>query len=81
MDLGGDFDSARMKFTSLPKGVFNFGIASKGLYRKVEYYDETNDIIVDSNLVLQSEIKNVPLQKICYKLLYLFSIYEFQSQQ
>lgn len=60
LDLGGDFDSARMKFTSLPKGVFNFGIASKGLYRKVEYYDETNDIIVDSNLVLQSEINNNP---------------------
>jgi hypothetical protein len=60
LDLGGDFDSARMKFTSLPKGVFNFGIASKGLYRKVEYYDETNDVIVDSSLVLQSEINNEP---------------------
>jgi len=60
LDLGGDFDSARMKFTSLPKGVFNFGIASKGLYRKVEYYDQTNDVIVDNNLVLQSEINNTP---------------------
>jgi hypothetical protein len=60
LDLGGDFDSARMKFTSLPKGVFNFGVASKGLYRKVEYYDETNDVVVDSNLVLQSEINNTP---------------------
>ena len=60
LDLGGDFDSARMKFTSLPKGVFNFGIASKGLYRKVEYYDETNDVVVDNNLVLQSEINNTP---------------------
>lgn len=60
LDLGGDFDSARMKFTSLPKGVFNFGIASKGLYRKVEYYDETNEVIVDNNLVLQSEINNTP---------------------
>jgi hypothetical protein len=60
LDLGGDFDSARMKFTSLPKGVFNFGVASKGLYRKVEYYDEANDVVVDSNLVLQSEINNTP---------------------
>jgi hypothetical protein len=60
LDLGGDFDSARMKFTSLPKGVFNFGVASKGLYRKVEYYDETNEVVVDSNLVLQSEINNAP---------------------
>jgi len=60
LDLGGDFDSARMKFTSLPRGVFNFGIASKGLYRKVEYYDETHDVVVDSNLVLQSEINNAP---------------------
>jgi len=60
LDLGGDFDSARMKFTSLPRGVFNFGIASKGLYRKVEYYDETNDIVVDSKLVLKSEINDTP---------------------
>lgn len=60
LDLGGDFDSARMKFTSLPRGVFNFGVASKGLYRKVEYYDENNDIVIDSNLVLQSEIDNTP---------------------
>jgi hypothetical protein len=60
LDLGGDFDSARMKFTSLPKGVFNFGIASKGLYRKVEYYDETHGVVVDSNLVLQSEINKAP---------------------
>lgn len=60
LDLGGDFDSARMKFTSLPKGVFNFGIASKGLYRKIEYYDETNKVVIDSNLVLQSEIGNTP---------------------
>jgi hypothetical protein len=60
LDLGGDFDSARMKFTSLPKGVFNFGVASKGLFRKVEYFDETNQVVVDSNLVLQSEINNLP---------------------
>jgi hypothetical protein len=60
LDLGGDFDSARMKFTSLPKGVFNFGVASKGLFRKVEYFDETNQVVVDSNLVLQSEINNAP---------------------
>ena len=60
LDLGGDFDSARMKFTSLPRGVFNFGIASKGLYRKVEYFDETNGVVVDSNLVLESEIKDAP---------------------
>jgi hypothetical protein len=60
LDLGGDFDSARMKFTSLPRGVFNFGIASKGLYRKVEYYDETHDIVVDSNIVLKSDINDAP---------------------
>ena len=60
LDLGGDFDSARMKFTSLPKGVFNFGIASKGLYRKVEYFDETHGVVIDSNLVLQSDIDNAP---------------------
>jgi hypothetical protein len=71
LDLGGDFDSARMKFTSLPRGVFNFGVASKGLYRKVEYYDETNDIVVDSNLVLQSEINNLPYYNFKGNKLYL----------
>ena len=71
LDLGGDFDSARMKFTSLPKGVFNFGIASKGLFRKVEYYDETNDIIVDNNLVLESEINNTPYYNVKGNRVYL----------
>jgi hypothetical protein len=71
LDLGGDFDSARMKFTSLPRGVFNFGIASKGLYRKVEYYDETNDIIIDSNLVLQSDINKAPYYNFKGNKLYL----------
>jgi hypothetical protein len=71
LDLGGDFDSARMKFTSLPKGVFNFGVASKGLYRKIEYYDKTNNIIVDSNLVLQSEIDNEPYYNVKGNRVYL----------
>jgi|LakMenE01Jun11ns_1017448.scaffolds.fasta_scaffold9954322_4 hypothetical protein len=71
LDLGGDFDSARMKFTSLPKGVFNFGIASKGLYRKVEYFDETHGIVIDSNLVLQSEIDNTPYYNFKGNRLYL----------
>jgi len=71
LDLGGDFDSARMKFTSLPKGVFNFGVASKGLYRKIEYYDKTNNIIVDSNLVLQSEIDNEPYYNVKGNKVYL----------
>jgi hypothetical protein len=60
-----------MKFTSLPRGVFNFGIASKGLYRKVEYYDETNDIIIDSNLVLQSDINKAPYYNFKGNKLYL----------
>lgn len=71
LDLGGDFDSARMKFTSLPKGVFNFGIASKGLYRKVEYLDENHDIVIDNNLVLQSEINNTPYYNFKGNRLYL----------
>jgi hypothetical protein len=71
LDLGGDFDSARMKFTSIPRGVFNFGIASKGLYRKVEYYDETHGIVIDSSIVLQSEIDNAPYYNFKGNRLYL----------
>ena len=71
LDLGGDFDSARLKFTSIARGVFNFGIASKGLYRKVEYFDETHGIVIDSNLVLQSDIDNTPYYNFKGNRLYL----------
>ncbi len=71
LDLGGDFDSARMKFTSLPKGVFNFGVASKGLYRKVEYFDVTNGIVVDNKLVLESENIDAPYYNVKGNRVYL----------
>lgn len=51
VDLGGDFDKSRIKTSSLPIGVFNFGLASKGLIRKVEYYDYVNDFLIDDKNV------------------------------
>jgi len=38
IDFGGNLEKSRLKFTSIPQGVFNFGMASKGLFRPVEYY-------------------------------------------
>jgi len=38
IDFGGNLEKSRLKFTSIPQGVFNFGMASKGLFRPIEYY-------------------------------------------
>jgi hypothetical protein len=56
LDLGGDFDASKMKFTSLPRGIFNFGLASKGLVRKVEFYDIEKQIIIDEKLVKSEKL-------------------------
>jgi len=38
LDLGGDLTKARIKYTSIARGFFDFSRASKGLIRPVEYY-------------------------------------------
>lgn len=40
IDLGGALDKARLKITDNPSGVFDFGLASLGLIRVVEFYSE-----------------------------------------
>lgn len=56
LDLGGDFDASKMKFTSLPRGVFNFGLASKGLIRKIEFYDVNKSEVIDEKIVKEDKI-------------------------
>jgi hypothetical protein len=58
LDLGGDFDASKMKFTSLPRGVFNFGLASKGLIRKTEYYDVERNTVIDEKIVKEETLNN-----------------------
>ena len=40
IDLGGALNKARLKITDNPSGVFDFGLASLGLIRVVEFYSE-----------------------------------------
>lgn len=55
LDLGEDFDASKLKFSSLPKGIFNFGLAAKGLYRQVEYYDVESKKVINDKLVRKNE--------------------------
>jgi hypothetical protein len=58
LDLGGDFDSSKIKFTSLPRGVFNFGLASKGLIRKAEFFDVERNEVIDEKIVREEKLNN-----------------------
>ena len=58
LDLGGDFDASKIKFTSLPRGVFNFGLASKGLIRKTEFFDTDSNQVIDEKIVKEEELNN-----------------------
>jgi hypothetical protein len=40
VDMGGAFEKAKMIITADSRGVFDFSLASKGLYRLREYYSE-----------------------------------------
>lgn len=45
LDLGGDLKKSRIVYSSIPKGMFDFNKASKGLIRPVEYFvDEINEL-------------------------------------
>jgi len=40
IDMGGAFDKSRLIITDDKRGIFDFGLASQGLYRLQEYYSE-----------------------------------------
>jgi hypothetical protein len=51
IDLGGNLSKAKIKYSSIPRGIFDFNRASKGLIRPVEYYCESLNKLIDPNLV------------------------------
>lgn len=51
INLGGAFDKDRMVATDLPIGVFDFSLASKGLYRPQEYYCSELKRLIDPDFV------------------------------
>jgi hypothetical protein len=57
IDFGGNLEKSKLKFTSIPQGVFNFGLASKGLFRPIEYYSTEHKMVVDSEKVRNTEFK------------------------
>jgi len=57
IDFGGNLEKNKLKFTSIPQGVFNFGLASKGLFRPIEYYSTEHKMVVDSEKVRNTEFK------------------------
>lgn len=59
LDLGGDFDASKIKLTSLSRGVFNFGLASKGLVRKTEFFDVEDNKVIDEKIVRQESLNNI----------------------
>lgn len=61
LDLGGDFDTSKIKFTSLPRGVFNFGLASKGLIRKMEFYDVETKEVIDEKIVKEEVLNSIKI--------------------
>ena len=40
IDMGGSFNKQKLLITDDKRGIFSFSLASKGLYRGVEYYSE-----------------------------------------
>jgi hypothetical protein len=51
ISLGGAFDKDRLIATDRPIGVFDFSLASSGLYRPQEYYDPEKDELISPDLV------------------------------
>ena len=57
ISLGGAFDKDRMVATDLPIGVFDFSLASQGLYKPQEYYCEFHKTLISENLVTKTSSK------------------------
>ena len=51
LKLGSSAKKSRLEFTEQPTGIFNFGMASKGLYRKREFFCIILNMVVDENKV------------------------------
>ena len=72
ISLGGAFDKDRMIATDLPIGVFDFSLASQGLYRPQEYYCKLADELIPADLVKKTTsnpdiftyIKDLPGEKV-----------------
>lgn len=59
INLGGSFDKSKIVATSQPIGVFDFSLASKGLYAPQEYYcPELEKLISDKDAVKVSSNPN-----------------------
>jgi hypothetical protein len=52
LKLGASAKKSRLEFTEQPTGIFNFGMASKGLYRKREFFCYILNLVVDENKVV-----------------------------
>lgn len=56
VDLGGDLEKSKIKYSSIPKGIFDFSKASKGLIRPVEYFCDELDMIVPADDVYKENL-------------------------
>jgi hypothetical protein len=55
LKLGSSAKKSKLEFTEQPTGIFNFGMASKGLYRKREYFCSILNLVVDENRVTRNK--------------------------
>ncbi len=53
INLGGAFDKDRMIATDMPIGVFDFSLASKGLYKAQEYYCPELGKLINPDFILK----------------------------
>ena len=59
IDFGGNLDKSKLQFTSIPQGVFNFGLASKGLFRPIEYFSEKEGKVIPPEKVNKTYFKDL----------------------
>lgn len=48
INLGGSFKKSKLKITSDERGMFDFSLASQGLFRPLEYYNEEIGLVEES---------------------------------
>ena len=51
INLGGSFKRDRIKVTEDERGIFDFGLASKGLFRPIEFYSEEFRIAINEKKI------------------------------
>lgn len=57
IDMGGAFEKQRLKFTENPRGIFDFSLASSGLYKVQEFFSEK--LSIDSPLEFPNELPGI----------------------